>query len=166
MNLISTDQLREFENNPLRKLQSILRSLENNKCLSQEDYKRIYSKSSRPGLFCETAKLHTHKKNDTTENLPLRPIVSNAETATYKTAKYLAFLFSPLTSSEYNINKFVKSIKKKIPTSYKLISFNVKNLFTNVPLDKAIKIILQNIYQEKILNTSIPQKEMEKLLYL
>ena len=106
------------------------------------------------------------KKNDTTENLPLRPIVSNVGTATYKTAKNLAFLFSPLTSSEYNINKFVKSIKKKIPTSYKMISFNVKNLFTNVPLDKAIKIILQKIYQEKILNTSIPQKELEKLLYL
>ena len=47
-----------------------------------------------------------------------------------------------------------------------MISFDVKNLLTNVPLDKAIKIILRKIYQERMLDTSIPQKEMEELLYL
>ena len=47
-----------------------------------------------------------------------------------------------------------------------MISFDVKNLFTNIPLNKTIKIILRNVYQERILNTSIPQKEMEKLIYL
>ena len=47
-----------------------------------------------------------------------------------------------------------------------MISFDVKNLFTNVPLDKTIKIILRKIYQERMLDTNIPQKEMEKLLYL
>ena len=67
---------------------------------------------------------------------PLR-IMSNVSTTTYKTAKYLATLLSPLTSSEYNIKncyEFVKSIKNtKTPNSYKTISFDVKNLFTNVP---------------------------------
>ena len=43
-----------------------------------------------------------------------------------------------------------------------MISFDIKNLFTNVPLDK----ILRKIYKERILNTSIPRKEMGKLLYL
>ena len=47
-----------------------------------------------------------------------------------------------------------------------MISFNVKNLFINVPLAKTIKIIIRKIYQERMLNTSIPQKETEKLLYL
>ena len=55
---------------------------------------------------------------------------------------------------------------QKIPDGYKIVSFDVKNLFTNVPLDKAIKIILRKIYRERMLNTSIPQKKMEKLLYL
>ena len=45
-----------------------------------------------------------------------------------------------------------------------MISFDVKNLFTNVPLDKTIKIILRKIYQDRMLNTIIPQKEMEKPL--
>ena len=47
-----------------------------------------------------------------------------------------------------------------------MISFDVKNLFTNIPLDKTIKTILRKIYQERMLDTSIPQKEIEKVLYL
>ena len=84
------------------------------KKIINEDYKRIYPKSSRPGLFYGTAKLHKLKENDTVENLPLRPMVSNVGTATYKTAKYLAILLLPLTSSEYNVKssyEFVKSVK-------------------------------------------------------
>ena len=46
-----------------------------------------------------------------------------------------------------------------------MISFDVKNLFTNVPLDTTIKIILRNIYQERMLGTNIPLKKMEKLLF-
>ena len=75
MNLINTDQFKELEDDPTKqretKLQNILRSLKDNKYLSEEDYKRIYSKSSRPDLFYGTAKLHKLKENDTVENLPL-----------------------------------------------------------------------------------------------
>ena len=77
--LINTDQFRELEKDPTKqieaKLQNILRGLKNNKYLSEEDYERIYPKSSRPGFFYETAKLHKLKENDTVENLPLRPII-------------------------------------------------------------------------------------------
>ena len=151
--LTQFSRIRELENDPTKrtetKLQNRLRSLKNHYYLS-EDYKRTYPKSSRPGLFYGTAKLHKLKENDTVENLPVRPIVSNVGTATYKTAKHLATLLSPLTSSQYNIKnsyQFVKSIKNtKIPTGYKMISFDIKNLFTNVPLDKTIKKILRKIY--------------------
>ena len=109
MNLINVDQFRETENDPTKrtetKLQNILRSVRTNEYLSEEDYKRIYPKSSRPGLFYGTAKLHKLKENDTIEDLPLRPIISNVGTATYKTAKYLATLLSPLTLSQYIYQK-------------------------------------------------------------
>ena len=72
MNLIIADQFRELENNPTKrtetKLQNILRSLKNNEYLSEEDYERIYPKSSRPDLFYGTAKPHQLKENDTIEN--------------------------------------------------------------------------------------------------
>ena len=174
INVINTYQFRELENNPTKraetKLENILRSLKNNKYLSEEDYKRVYPKSSRPSLFYRIAKLHKLKENDTVQNLPLRPIISNVGTAIYKTAKYLATLLLSLTSSESNIKnsyEFVKSIKNlKIPNGFKMISFNVKKLFSNLHLEKTIKIILRKIYQERMLDTSIPQKEMDKLLYL
>lgn len=151
MNFTSTDQFRNLENDPAkrteRKLQNTLRSLKNNKYLSKEDYKWIYPKSSRPGLFYGTAKLHKLKENDNVENLPLRPIVSNVRTATYETARYLATFLSPTTLSKYNSFELIKSIKNiKIPTGYKMVSFDVKNLFANVSLDKTIKIILKKAY--------------------
>ena len=131
MNFTSTDQFRNLKNDPAkrteRKLQNTLKSLKNNKYLSKEDYKRIYPKSSRPGLFYGTAKLHKLKENDNVENLPLRPIVSNVRTATYETARYLATFLSPTTLSKYNSLELIKSIKNiKIPTGYKMISFVLK----------------------------------------
>ena len=72
MNLIIADQFRELENDPTKrtetKLQNILRSLKNNEYLSEEDYERIYPKSSRLDLFYGTAKPHQLKENDTIEN--------------------------------------------------------------------------------------------------
>ena len=131
MNFTSTDQFRNLKNDPAkrteRKLQNTLKSLKNNKYLSKEDYKRIYPKSSRPGLFYGTAKLHKLKENDNVENLPLRPIVSNVRIATYETARYLATFLSPTTLSKYNSFELIKSIKNiKIPTGYKMISFVLK----------------------------------------
>ena len=39
-------------------------------------------------------------------------------------------------------------------------------VYTNVLLDKTIKIILRKIYQERMLDRSILQNQMEKQLYL
>ena len=66
--------------------------------MSEEDYKRIYPKSSRPGLFYGTAKAHKLEKNNSIESLSLRPIISNIGTVPYKTSKYLATLLPPLKS--------------------------------------------------------------------
>ena len=88
--------------------------------------------------------------NDSVQHLPVRPIVSNIATATYHFSKYLGSLLSPLCESEYtvkNSKSFVKRVKLgKIPSNCKIVSFDVKSLFTNVPLDQTISIILNRIY--------------------
>ena len=53
-----------------------------------------------------------------------------------------------------------------IPPDYKMVSFDVVSLFTNVPLDETIDIIIKSIYDKKETNTDIPEKEMSELLYL
>ena len=66
-------------------------------------YTKIYPTGSLPGKFYGTAKIHKLSRNDTINELPLRPIVSNICTATCHLSKYLAELLSPLSESEYTI---------------------------------------------------------------
>ena len=47
-----------------------------------------------------------------------------------------------------------------------MVQFDVVSLFTNVPLDETIDIIIKRIYDKKEINTDIPKKEMRELLYL
>ena len=53
----------------------------------------------------------------------------------------------------------------RIPPEYKMVSFDVVWLFTNVSLDETIDIIIKRIYDKEI-NTDIPKTEMRELLYL
>ena len=47
-----------------------------------------------------------------------------------------------------------------------MVSFDVKPLFANVPLDRTIDIVLRRIYDKHELQTSIARSEMKKLLIL
>ena len=108
--------------------------------------------------------------NGTIEDLPLCPIVSNVETASYHLAKHLAKNLSPLSKSEYTVDSttdFIKCVTKmKIPAQHKVISFDVKALFTNVTLDCTIKLIIKRTYDNHNINTNISRKEMKDLLIL
>ena len=53
-----------------------------------------------------------------------------------------------------------------MPSDHKLISFDVKSLFTNVPLHFSIDLILKRIYEDNEIQTKIKKKEMKQLLLL
>ena len=111
----------------------------------------MYPTGSRPGLFYTTAKVHKFQNGEGLSELTIRPIISNIGTATHETAKFLNSLFAPLgksDSSNLNTEAFVNQVKdQRIPEGYKVISFDVKNLFTNVPLHETIGIILTKVYE-------------------
>ena len=46
---------------------------------------------------------------------------------------------------------------------YRFVPFDVVYLFTNVPLQKTINIILKKFYVEKVINTTIKKNTMRKL---
>ena len=91
-------------------------------------------------------------------------------TATYETAKYLNSLLAPLGKSEcspLNTETFVKHIKgQRMPDVHQIISFDIKSLFTNVPLNEAINIILRKVYNENKIVTNIPRSILKELLFL
>ena len=71
--------------------------------------------------------------------------------------------------SEYTVkrtNDFITHIKGHIPNNFKLICFDVTSLFTKVPLDFTIDVILKQIYDENEVNTNIPKPQMRDLLLL
>ena len=100
----------------------------------------------------------------------MRPIISNIETATYETAKYLNKLLPPWSKSDYNIlnaEDLIRRLREEtIPAGYKIISFDVKSLFTSVPLEKTKVFILKKVYDEKKIQTNIPKTVLKELLYL
>ena len=47
-----------------------------------------------------------------------------------------------------------------------MVSFDLASLFTDIPLEEAIGIILKRIYINKEITTGMPKQEMKKLLIL
>ena len=117
-----------------------------------QKYNKVYPTGSNAGKLYGTAKIQKLPESGTVDQLPLRPIVSNIGTASHYLAKHLAKILAPLSKSEYtvqNTKDFVNFIKpKKIPSNYELISFDV-SLFTNVPINATIDIIIRRIYEFK-----------------
>ena len=81
----------------------------------------------------------------------------------------MASLLAPLSKPEFTINntkEFVKYIQRKqVPDEYKMVSFDVASLFTNVSLEETIEIVLKRIYVNKEITTDI-SKQMKELLFL
>ena len=100
----------------------------------------------------------------------LKTIISSINTTTYELPCYLAKALSPLSQSDYTVSsskEFTEIIKlKSIPDNYKLVSFDVKSLFMNVPLDSTIHIILNHIYDKKEFTTNIEHNDMRHYILL
>ena len=174
LNMIDTDKFEKLKDDPTKKTEGIVQrtllAMKKQEKFTDEEYKKIYPSGSNPGSFYGTAKVHKLEADDSVDNLTLRPIISNVGTATYKLSKHLAAFLSPLTKSAYtvsNTTNFVSKLKTdQTPDGYVMLSLDVESLFTNVPLEDTIDIIIDKIYREKILETKLTKFEMRKLLLL
>ena len=77
--------------------------------------------------------------------------------------KHLAKFLSPLSTSEYTVKStkdFIEKLKTvKVPKGYQMVSFDVKALFTNVPLEYTIDLVLKRIFENHEISTSITRNE-------
>ena len=75
-----------------------------------------------------------------------------------------------LNRPDYNIlntEDLIRRLREEsIPAGYKMFSFDVKSLFTNVLLDKTIDYILKKVYDEKKIQTNISKTVFKELLLL
>ena len=77
---------------------------------------------------------------------------------------------SRLSTSECTVKStsdFIAHIKEQNTTNnFRLISFDATPLFTNIPLDFAIGVILKRIYDDNEVNTYIAKQQMRDLCLL
>lgn len=113
-----------------------------------ESKKKVLTESNpeAPRFKCQ---LKLHK-----ENKPLRPIVSFINSPSYRTAKEVSKLLKKLYEIDiaYNIENSKEVIEKlktvEIKDETKLISLDVKDMFTNIPADKVIHLVKNNRLSE------------------
>jgi len=103
-------------------------------------------------------------------DVPLRPVVSCIATTLHPLAKYLLQILNPLQASiESNIKNteaFISRIKtQKVQSKTKLVSFDVVNLFTSVPIDEALAVLKIRLDLDVGLKdrTELPAKDIVRL---
>ena len=167
LDILDTKQFTKSSTAPTMKteerIQRVLRKIK--RSFSTQEYSTIY-----PTKFYGIAKVHKLPENGNVNYLPIRPIVSNIENPTYQLAKYLAKLLSPLSQSQYtvkSIKDFIGKMKNvNVPHGFNKISFDVKSLFSSVPLEETINVALDRICHRKEIDTSISKNDMRSLLLL
>ena len=103
--------------------------------ISEAVYKRLYPTGAESPTFYGLLKIHK-------EGIPLRPIVSSIGTVTYGTSKELSRILKPLVGkSPYHIQNtqdFIQQIEGiQLQPDQCMVSFDVKALFTSVPIQPA-----------------------------
>jgi ribosomal protein L19E len=148
-----------------RNLANKLRELRKNGEINEEVYKQLSPKGSKAGVLYGLPKIHK-------DGAPIRPIISAVGTYNYKLAKYLDSIIKPLRSTNDFMLKdtfdFVNRVSK-INTNEgdSIVSFDVESLFTNIPVNETINIILKRAFQGRTTKFhGLRRKTLKELLLI
>ena len=141
----------------------LLKSLEDQGEISEKEKKDLYPSGSQPGVLYGLAKIHKALE----DGIPsFRPILSAIGTPTYKLAKFCDQLLKPLTNNEYTIKdsfSFAKEVLE-FDASLFMASFDIKSLFTNIPLTETLNLCVQNLYRNQTHVGNLTQSSFYSLL--
>ena len=133
------------------KLIRILKKIKAEGGISEEKYKKMYPTGAGCPKFYGLPKIHK-------QDIPLRPIVSSTGTVSYNTSKELANILKPLvgwtTHHLKNTKDFIDQIKDvRLLPDETIISYDIKALFTSVPIQPVIDIIKTKLENDKNLKS-------------
>ena len=145
--VLRKDPTRKTERSLLR----MLRKLRKEEKISEKMYNRVKPSegSSKPALFYGRVKLHKL-------GAPLRPVVSTCGTSTYELARELSDLLRPLVTTSERILKNTMDMVEVfedvvVDEDEVLVSFDVKSLFTSIPVEEAIEICKGRLLEDSSL---------------
>ena len=138
-------------------IQNYLRTLVRRGELDKDSYKNIRPRNAKPARAHGLPKIHK-----AFHQLPkFRPIIDTTGTTHYSVGKFISELLQPLTLNEFTLKDTFDTanrIQAISPTlfaeGYEFVSFDVESLFTNVPLQRTLKIIIDRIYNKKLVKTN------------
>ena len=133
----------------LRKLdqfQRCIRYLKGKGAIINEDYQRIYPTSAATPTMYGLSKVHK-------DGTPLRPILASTGSFNHECSKWLSDILSPLRSHSTNLKdtfSFIDKVKNFSLNDSVMYSFDVVSLFTNIPLQFTLQLILDTIFKDNI----------------
>ena len=127
----------------------MLKSIKAEEGISEAVYKRLYPTGGGSPKFYGLPKIHK-------EEVPLRTIISGIGAVTYSTSKEPSRILKPLVGkSPYHIQnsqEFIQQIQGiQLQPNQCMVSFDVKALFTSVPIQQAITIIKKLLEEDQSL---------------
>ena len=146
-----------------RRLNGKLLDLKNTETIDIQLYYRLRCRVPQSAKLYGLPKLHK-------PNIPMRPIVSFCGSPTYQLSKHLTNILKPLTDKSrhklQSTDNFIDAIKTiQIPDDHKLVSFDVKSLFTSIPLQLALDCTKTAINKSHY-QPPLPTDDLMDLLHL
>jgi hypothetical protein len=111
----------------------------------QNDHRQIqikYLTQQKPSPPSLKAQLKLHKID-----IPFRPIINNRTAPSYKLAKHPTKIINQYTTlkNNYNVTNSAslahELIKLKLHENHRMITFDIKDLYVNIPIDKTINLL-------------------------
>ena len=131
------------------KLIFLLKTIKVEGGINESAYKRLYATWAVTPKYYGLPKVHK-------KDIPLRPIVSSTGSVAYGTAKELSRILKPLVGrSPYHVKNnqdFIHSLDEiRLKPEERMVSFDVKVLFTSIPIQPALKSIKKLLEEDKSL---------------
>ena len=148
--------------NKEEKVNRYLRNLKSEGVINELEYSKLFASGSRPGILYGLPKVH---KN----GCPIRPIMSAIGTFNYKLSKFMVPILAPTTTNAYSVKdsfSFVKEICNMNVENCVMASFDVKSLFTNIPLKETVNICIEKLFHEESMVFGFSKEQLHKLLSL
>ena len=157
---ISTDPTNRYKS----RLITLLKKIKTEGGMDEATYRRLYPTGASPPKFYGLPKVHK-------SGMPLRPIVSSIGSVTYQTAKELSRILKPLVGRSphhvQNNQDFLKQLEEiKMGPDDIIMSYDVRALFTSVPIKPTLKIIQKLLEEDHTLpqSTTMTVKNITCLL--
>ena len=148
-----------------KKIVNVLKDLNKKEEITEVDYNHLYPCGSRPGILYGMAKVH----KPVADRCPsFRPILSAINTPSYKLAKFLVPLLTPLTSNDYTIKdsfSFAEEVSS-FDCAHYMTSFDIESLFTNIPLEETINICVDKLFENNTKVNNLTKESFRSLLEL